>query len=124
VRGGAAGAAALFWAGLKGGMLTFGGAYTAIPYMRADTVGRGWISDGAFLDGVALAGILPTPLIMFGTFVGYVAGGPVGALAVTAGLFLPAFGFSLVFYERLESLVENRTLHALLEGVARDGRRR
>lgn len=115
---GTAGVAALFWAGLKGGMLTFGGAYTAIPYMRADTVGRGWITDGAFLDGVALAGILPTPLIMFGTFVGYVVGGFTGALAVSAGLFLPAFGFSLVFYERLESLVENRTLHALLEGVA------
>ena len=30
-------------AGLKGGLLTFGGAYTAIPYVRADTVGRGWL---------------------------------------------------------------------------------
>lgn len=32
---------ALFVAGLKGGLLTFGGAYAAIPYVRADTVGRG-----------------------------------------------------------------------------------
>src|SRR5688572_9127458 len=54
-----AGAFALFLAGLKGGLLTFGGAYTAIPYVRADTVGRGWLSDGSFLDGVAIAGILP-----------------------------------------------------------------
>ena len=35
---------ALFIAGLKGGLLTFGGAYTAIPYVRSDTVGRGWVS--------------------------------------------------------------------------------
>ena len=41
-----AGIAALFVAGLKGGLLTFGGAYTAIPYVRADTVGRGWLADG------------------------------------------------------------------------------
>src|SRR5690606_5677792 len=41
--GKAATAAALFLAGLKGGLLTFGGAYTAIPYVRADTVGRGWL---------------------------------------------------------------------------------
>lgn len=85
---------ALFIAGLKGGLLTFGGAYTAIPYVRADTVGRGWISDSTFLDGVALAGVLPAPLVIFATFAGYVAGGSAGALAITAGMFLPAFAFS------------------------------
>ncbi|MET0192303.1 MAG: chromate efflux transporter, partial [Hyphomicrobiaceae bacterium] len=84
-----ASAGALFLAGLKGGLLTFGGAYTAIPYVRGDTVGRGWISDAAFLDGVAVAGVLPAPLVIFATFVGYVIGGPAGALAMTAGMFLP-----------------------------------
>ncbi|MES2156646.1 MAG: chromate efflux transporter [Pseudomonadota bacterium] len=110
--------AMLFVAGLKGGLLTFGGAYTAIPYVRADTVGRGWISDSVFLDGIALAGVLPAPLVIFATFVGYVAGGPLGALAVTAGMFLPAFAFSLIFFERLEAVVENPALHRMLTGVA------
>lgn len=110
--------AALFVAGLKGGLLTFGGAYTAIPYVRTDTVGRGWVSDATFLDGVALAGVLPAPLVIFATFVGYVAGGFGGALAITAGMFLPAFAFSLLLFERLEALVENPALHRLLAGVA------
>lgn len=110
--------AALFLAGLKGGLLTFGGAYTAIPYVRADTVGRGWISDGSFLDGVGLAGVLPAPLVIFATFVGYVAGGLTGALAITAGMFLPAFAFSLVLFERLDAIVENPALHRLLAGIA------
>ncbi|MDG5489528.1 chromate efflux transporter [Sphingomonas sp. BGYR3] len=109
---------ALFIAGLKGGLLTFGGAYTAIPYVRADTVQRGWLSDAAFLDGVAVANILPAPLVIFATFTGYVAGGMAGALAITAGMFLPAFAFSLVFFERLESLVDNPALHRWLAGVA------
>jgi len=109
---------ALFIAGLKGGLLTFGGAYTAIPYVRADTVGRGWVDDATFLDGIALAGVLPAPLVIFATFVGYVVGGPAGALAVTAGMFLPAFAFSLIFFERLEAIVENPALHRLLAGVA------
>jgi len=109
---------ALFEAGLKGGLLTFGGAYTAIPYVRADTVGRGWVSDATFLDGIALAGVLPAPLVIFATFVGYVVGGPGGALAITAGMFLPAFAFSLIFFERLEAVVENPALHRLLAGVA------
>ncbi len=59
-------AVALFWAGLKGGLLTFGGAYTAIPFVRNDTVGRGWMSDTQFLDGLAFAGVLPAPLRRLG----------------------------------------------------------
>jgi len=95
---------ALFWAGLKGGLLTFGGAYTAIPFIRNDSVGRGWMTDAQFLDGLALSGVLPAPLVIFSTFVGWISGGPAGALAMTAGMFLPAFAFSLVFYERLEAI--------------------
>ncbi|WP_159982410.1 MULTISPECIES: chromate efflux transporter [unclassified Novosphingobium] len=109
---------ALFLAGLKGGLLTFGGAYTAIPYVRADTVNRGWIGDATFLDGIALAGVLPAPLVIFATFVGYVASGTAGALAITAGMFLPAFAFSLILFEKLEALVENPAFHRVLEGIA------
>ncbi|PKB19551.1 chromate transporter [Novosphingobium kunmingense] len=115
---GAVDTAALFLAGLKGGLLTFGGAYTAIPYVRADTVGRGWIGDSTFLDGVAIAGVLPAPLVIFATFAGYVIGGFYGALAITAGMFLPAFAFSLVLFERLEALIEKPALHDLLTGLA------
>ncbi len=109
---------ALFWAGLKGGLLTFGGAYTAVPFIRNDTVGRGWMSDAQFLDGLALSGVLPAPLVIFATFVGWISGGPAGALAITAGMFLPAFAFSLVLYERLEAIAEHKRLQMFLAGVA------
>ena len=108
----------LFIAGLKGGLLTFGGAYTAIPFVRDDTVGRGWMTDPEFLDGLALSGVLPAPLVIFATFVGFVSGGLPGALAITAGMFLPAFAFSLIFYERLEALAEHKALHTFLAGIA------
>jgi chromate transporter len=110
--------AALFWGGLKGGLLTFGGAYTAIPFIRGDTVQRGWISDAQFLDGLALSGVLPAPLVIFATFVGWICGGPLGALAMTAGMFLPAFSFSMLFYERLEALADHHQLQHFLAGVA------
>ncbi|MCG2839928.1 chromate efflux transporter [Sandaracinobacter sp. RS1-74] len=109
---------ALFWSGLKGGLLTFGGAYTAIPFIRNDTVGRGWMTDAQFLDGLGLSGILPAPLVIFATFVGFISGGLWGALAVTAGMFLPAFAFSLLFYERLEAVVDDSRLQHVLAGVA------
>ena len=118
VQSGSVGTLALFLSGLKAGLLTFGGAYTAIPFVRGDAVGRGWISEGQFLDRLALSGIIPAPLIIFATFVGYIAGGFAGALAITAGIFLPAFAFALLFYERLERVIENERLHRFLEGVA------
>lgn len=108
----------LFLSGLKAGLLTFGGAYTAIPFVRHDAVGRSWVSDGQFLDSLALSGIIPAPLIIFATFVGYLAGGLAGALAITAGIFLPAFSFALLFYDRLERVIDDERLHRLLEGVA------
>lgn len=108
----------LFFAGLKAGLLTFGGAYTAIPFVRDDAVGRGWIREQQFLDGLALSGIIPAPLIIFATFVGYQADGLAGALAMTAGIFLPAFAFAMLFFDRLEMVVEDQRLHRLLEGVA------
>ena len=117
-RAGSVDALALFLSGLKAGLLTFGGAYTAIPFVRGDAVGRGWISEGQFLDSLALSGIIPAPLIIFATFVGYIAGGFSGALAMTAGIFLPAFAFALLFYDRLERVIEDERLHRFLEGVA------
>jgi chromate transporter len=110
--------AELFLSGLKAGLLTFGGAYTVIPFLRGDAVGRGWLTDQQFLDGLALGGILPAPLIIFSTFVGYVGGGFAGAVAMTIGIFLPAFSFSLLLGDQLEAVVQNETLHGFLEGVA------
>jgi chromate transporter len=118
VRDAAPTALALFIAGLKGGLLTFGGAYTAIPFVRNDTVGRGWMTDAQFLDGLALSGMLPAPLVIFATFVGWISGGLWGALAITAGMFLPAFAFSMILYERLEAIAEHKRLQSFLAGVA------
>ena len=118
VRTGRATAPALFGSGLRAGLLTFGGAYTAIPFLREDAVERGaWMSERDFLDGVALSGILPAPLIIFSTFVGYFGGGPLGALAMTLGVFLPAFLVSILFHRHLEAVIRNPTLHNFLEGV-------
>src|SRR5688572_9885103 len=115
---GQASSGALLGSGLRAGLLTFGGAYTAIPFLKEDAVERGrWMSERDFLDGVALSGVLPAPLIIFSTFVGYFGGGPLGALAITLGVFLPAFGFSLLFFRQLESAMANPFLKHFLEGV-------
>lgn len=108
----------LFFSGLKAGLLTFGGAYTVIPFLRDDAVRNGWMTDAQFLDGLALSGILPAPLIIFSTFVGYFGGGPLGAIVMTIGIFLPAFAFTLFFHNQLEQLIDNKAIRTVLEGVS------
>lgn len=108
----------LLLSGLKAGLLTFGGAYTVIPFLQQDAVvNGGWITNQQFLDGIALSGVLPGPLVIVGTFIGYLAGGFWGAIALTTGIFLPAFGFTLIGHNYLEKLVENTALHHFLDGV-------
>ncbi len=115
---GRAGVGQLFISGLRAGSLTFGGAYTAIPFLKEDAVERGgWMTENDFLDGVALSGVLPAPLIIFSTFVGFFGGGPWGALAITLGVFLPAFSFSLLFHRHLEAVIDHPQLRHVLEGV-------
>ena len=114
----AVGVLALFWSGLKAGLLTFGGAYTAIPFLQRDAVSQGaWMSNSQFLDGLALSGLLPAPLVIFATFVGYIGGGPWGAVAMTAGVFLPAFAFTLLGHDTMERWVHRPRIAEFLAGV-------
>jgi chromate transporter len=108
----------LFVSGLRAGLLTFGGAYTAIPFIQRDAVEVGaWMTNAQFLDGLALSGLLPAPLIIFSTFVGYLGGGALGAVVITIGVFAPAFAFTMIGHDYLEKLVENKSAHAFLDGV-------
>jgi chromate transporter len=111
--------AAIFLEGLKAGLLTFGGAFTVIPFLREAAVeNHHWLTASQFNDGLAMGGILPAPLIIFSTFVGYIAGGLGGALVMTLGIFIPAFVFPIFFHRQLVAVSENERLHPFLLGVA------
>lgn len=111
--------AQIFFEGLKAGLLTFGGAYTVIPFLRESSVAsHHWLTSSEFVDGLALSGILPAPLIIFSTFVGYLAGGLGGGLAMTVGIFLPAFVFPIFLHRYLVAVAENDRLRPFLLGVA------
>jgi putative chromate ion transporter len=109
-----------FVVGLLGGLVTFGGAYTAVPFMQYEAVtSGGWMRNAVFLDSLAVGALLPTPMVMFVTMVGFVAGsqpganlgpagGLVGAILMTIGMFLPAFTFPTFFHEFFEGVASQR----------------
>jgi len=111
--------AEIFWEGLKAGLVTFGGAFTVIPFLQERAVdAQHWLTDSQFVDGLAMGGVLPAPLIIFSTFVGYVAGGLAGALAMTLGIFLPAFLFPIYLHRQFVAVAANERIRPFLLGVA------
>jgi chromate transporter len=111
--------AEVFFEGLKAGVLTFGGAYTVIPFLRESSVDtHHWLTTSEFVDGLAISGVLPAPLIIFSTFVGYLAAGLGGGLMMTLGIFLPAFVFPIFLHRFLVAVAENPRIRPILLGVA------
>jgi chromate transport protein ChrA len=116
----ALGIAHLFVLGLVAGSLSFGGAYTAVPFVQAEAVVLGgWLPQQVFIDCIAICNILPAPLVIFVTFVGfqggYIYGGIgyafFGATVITLGIFFPCFLFTIAGHHALERLVRNKVRH-------------
>lgn len=116
----------LFVLGLVAGSLSFGGAYTAIPFVQVEAVLMGgWLPQSVFIDAIAIGNILPAPLVIFATFVGF-QGGYVdkslgdafaGAIVITLGMFIPCFLFCVAGHRLLEKLVQNKVLASFFDGL-------
>ncbi len=111
-------APAILLAFLKIGAVLFGSGYVLVALLRSELVdGLGWLTEAQLLDAVAVGQATPGPLFSTATFIGYVIGGPVGMVAATVGVFLPAFvavGLSVPVLHRLRGSVRAR---AFLDGV-------
>ena len=95
----------------KAAVLSFGGAYAVLPYVYQSAVEHfQWITAAQMIDGLALREMIPGPLVMITSFVGFVGGwdgqllGPdrvveAGILAAAVAAwytFLPSFLFIFI----------------------------
>ncbi|MFK7740825.1 MAG: chromate efflux transporter [Planctomycetota bacterium] len=118
IAGGLASSSALFGAFFKIGSVLFGSGYVLLAFVRADLVERlGWLTEAQLLDAIAVGQVTPGPVFTTATFVGYLLDGPSGALAATAGIFLPAFLFVGLVGPLVPRLRRYATTAALLDGV-------
>lgn len=115
--------AEISWFFLKVGLVSFGGAYAVLPYIRAGAVADyGWIGDNEMIDALALGETTPGPLISIGIFVGFLAGARagvpwLGALAATFWLFLPSFVFVLALARHMDRISSQPLVKDFLAGV-------
>lgn len=77
---------------LKAGAFIFGSGLAIVPFLHSGVVEQhGWLTEGQFLDAVAMGLITPGPVVITATFIGYLVGGLVGALIATVAIFVPIY---------------------------------
>lgn len=108
----------LFWTFFKIGALSFGGGYGMISVVREAVLGKGWLTEEAFLSLIAVSESTPGPLaVNMATFIGASQGGFRGALAATCGVVLPAFCIILLIAAVLKNLLRYGAVQGFLQGV-------
>jgi chromate transporter len=85
-------AVALFLFFAKAGAFIFGSGLAIVPFLREGIVHQHhWLTEGQFLDAVAIGLISPGPVVITATFIGYLVGGVLGAVVATVGIFAPIY---------------------------------
>jgi chromate transporter len=113
-----AGLGALCWTAFKVGALSYGGGFVIVPLMQGDAVDHyHWMSDGQFLNAVALGQVTPGPVVHTVAVVGYAAAGVGGALLAAAVAFAPSFCFVFLGARRFDRLRTDPRARAFLDGA-------
>lgn len=108
----------LFLTFLEIGAFSFGGGYGMISLIREAVVSNGWLTEGEFMNFVAVSESTPGPLaVNMATFVGASQGGILGALISTFGVVLPSFIIILIIASLISNLLKYAGVKAFLSGV-------
>ncbi|UDY23532.1 chromate efflux transporter [Nocardioides sp. Kera G14] len=103
---------------LKVGALSYGGGFVIVPLMQGDAVdGRGWMTQGEFLNAVALGQVTPGPVVHTVAVVGWAAAGLGGALLAAGVAFAPSFLFVLLGGRHFSALRADTRVRTFLDGA-------
>jgi chromate transporter len=107
-------------AGVFAGMslLTFGGGYVFIPLLQHTVVDTyGWLQPRQFVDGLALTQLSPGPVMISSAFVGLKVAGVPGAIAASAGMFIPSAVLMIAASGAMQRIRGSAGVQAALCGV-------
>lgn len=77
---------------LQTGALVLGSGLAIVPLLRDGVVAQHhWLTQGQFLDAVAMGLITPGPVVITAGFIGYLVAGLPGAIVATVAIFTPIY---------------------------------
>jgi chromate transporter len=103
---------------MKVDLMAFGGGFTTIPLIQREVVDRfGWLTTREFIEGIALGQVTPGPIVITATFVGYKAGGLLGALLGTIAVFFPSFVILTTVAPYYDRIKRSRAIQVMVRGI-------
>lgn len=109
--------AGIFWTFLKIGSILYGSGYVLFAFLEDELVSKGLLSVQALNDAIAVGQFTPGPVFSSATFIGYQMNGWSGAMAATAGIFLPSFAFVALLNPLIPKLRASRAMSGFLDAV-------
>ncbi|MCB0707309.1 MAG: chromate efflux transporter [Saprospiraceae bacterium] len=107
----------IFWTFAKVGAVLYGSGYVLFAYLDAELVTKGWLSRQQLIDAVAVGQFTPGPVLSTATFIGFQLKGIWGAVAATAGIFLPSFLFVWILNPLVPKMRKSAILGYFLDSV-------
>jgi chromate transporter len=103
---------------MKVDLMAFGGGFTTILLIQREVVDRfGWLTTREFIEGIALGQVTPGPIVITATFVGYKAGGLLGALLGTIAVFFPSFVILTTVAPYYDRIKRSRAIQVMVRGI-------
>lgn len=100
------------------GLAAYGGGFAIIPYLQATLVeSQHVLTPRVFADAVAIGKLTPGPVLLLGTFIGYVLRGPLGAAVATVAIFSGPYLLVVGLGTWLIRLRSRRPVRAALRGL-------
>ena len=100
------------------GLLSFGGAYGAIPIMKDVALHFEWIDESMLTNMIGVSESTPGPIMVnLATFIGNQVGGPLGAAIATITVVLPAFVIILLVMVLFKKAMEKKWFQNILKGL-------
>lgn len=109
---------AIFWVFAKIGSILFGSGYVLIAYLQDEIVeNRAWLTSSQIADAIAIGQFTPGPVLSTSTFIGYLLAGGWGAVAASAGIFLPSFIFVVLLNPIIPKMRNSKNFSLVLDSV-------
>ncbi len=108
----------LFFEFFKTGLFAVGGGMATLPFLYDMADRTAWFSAEQLADMIAVSESTPGPIgVNMATYVGFVSGGPLGALIATLGLITPSIIVILIVAAFLKSFRDNKYVNAAFYGL-------
>jgi chromate transporter len=99
-------------------LFLFGGAYVFIPLIQEIVVdGNHWVTHQEFVDAVAMGQVTPGPVLVSAAFIGLKVAGLAGAIAATAGIFVPSAIVMILCSRLLDRIKKSAIVKSALRGI-------